>query len=325
MQRTETNQDLKPLVSILNNHADREPKCKAQYETQRKSQYGAKYEAKHEAHCEAKYETDHEAQYETQTRQTCPVCGRKNLVRTAQICGKLMHFRIMCECEEKEQAAEEELQKQHQKAKRIAEIKSLSLLGKRYENAAFENSEIGMNPSFDTALNHCKKYCENFKQMLEKGQGIYIYGGFGVGKTHLTACIANELMKNFVPVLFTNLFEISKAVKSTFGKASFGKASTSVSSETEQSLIEKFSKINLLIFDDLGKEIFVKNESDTWLQNLLFDLINRRYNELKSTIFSSNYSLKELVEKRGLDEAAADRIAEMTKNFVFKISGKSRR
>jgi DNA replication protein DnaC len=135
-------------------------------------------------------------------------------------------------------------------------------------------------------------------------------------------------MENFVPVLFTNLFEISKAVKSTFGRGSSGKVSfskVSASSETEQSLIEKFSKINLLIFDDLGKEIFVKNEADTWMQNLLFNLINRRYNELKSTIFSSNYSLKELVEKRGLDEATADRIAEITKNFVLKISGKSRR
>jgi DNA replication protein DnaC len=205
----------------------------------------------------------------------------------------------MCECEEKEQAAEEELQKHRRKTERIAEIKSLSLLGRRYENVMFENSQTGMNPSFDTALNYCKKYCENFKQMIEIGHRIYIYGGFGVGKTHLTACIANELMKNFVPVLFTNLFEISKAIKSTFGRASFGKVSfskASASSETEQSLIEKFSKINLLIFDDLGKEIFVKNESDTWLQNLLFNLINRRYNELKSTIFSSNYSLKELVE-----------------------------
>jgi DNA replication protein DnaC len=124
----------------------------------------------------------------------------------------------MCKCEEAKQAAEEELQKQRQKSERIKNLKSLSLLGRRYENAAFENSEIGMNPSFDTALNHCKKYCENFRQMLETGQGIYIYGEFGVGKTHLTACIVNELMTNFVPVLFTNLFEISKAIKTTFGR-----------------------------------------------------------------------------------------------------------
>jgi DNA replication protein DnaC len=325
MQRTETSQDLKPLASILNNHADRESKRKAKYETQRKSQYEAQYEAKREAQYEAQHETRCEAQYETQTRQTCPVCGRKNLVKTAQICGKLMHFRIMCECEEKEQKAKEELQKQRRKTERIAEIKSLSLLGRRYENSAFESSGTGTNPSFDTAFNHCKNYCEDYKQMLETGQGIYIYGGFGTGKTHLTACIANELMENFVPVLFTNLFEISKAIKATFNRGYSQSYDNQSFHETEQSLIEKFSKINLLIFDDLGKEIFVKNESDTWLQNLLFNLINRRYNELKSTIFSSNYSLKELVEKRGLDEATADRIAEMTKNFVLKISGKSRR
>jgi DNA replication protein DnaC len=180
----------------------------------------------------------------------------------------------------------------------------------------FESTQTGMNASFDEAFNRSKGYCDAYRQMLEKGQGIYIYGGFGVGKTHLTACVANELIKNLVPVLFTSLFEISKAVKATFNKNS---------DETEQSVFEKFSKVDLLIFDDLGKEIFVKNEADTWLQNLLFDLINKRYNELKATIFTSNYSLKELVEKRGLDEGTADRITEMTRNFVLKISEESRR
>jgi DNA replication protein DnaC len=52
-------------------------------------------------------------------------------------------------------------------------------------------------------------------------------------------------------------------------------------------------------------------------------LINRGYNELKATIFSSNYSLKELVENPGLDEATASRIAEKARKFVLKISGKS--
>lgn len=54
------------------------------------------------------------------------------------------------------------------------------------------------------------------------------------GKTHITACIANNLLSKCVPVLFTNLFEISKAIKSTFSRES---------SQTEQDLIEKFSKI----------------------------------------------------------------------------------
>lgn len=164
--------------------------------------------------------------------------------------------------------------------------------------------------------------------MLETRQGIYIYGGFGTGKTHLAACMANALIgeiaktfeigkrPEFPPVLLTNMFEIAKSIKATFGKNS---------GENEQSLIEKFSGCDFLFFDDLGKEILTKNADETWLQGLLFDLLNRRYNELKPTIFTSNFGISELISKRGPNEATADRIEEMSKGFALKISGNSRR
>jgi len=80
-----------------------------------------------------------------------------------------------------------------------------------------------------------------------------------------------------------------------------------------------------LFFDDLGTEKLTKNQEDTWLQCLLFDLINRRYNARKTTIFSSNYSINELVTKRGLAKRTASRIAEMSAGAVLKISGESMR
>ena len=84
-------------------------------------------------------------------------------------------------------------------------------------------------------------------------------------------------------------------------------------------------QVDFLFFDDLGTEVFSKNSDDTWLQGLLFELINGRYNANKPTIFSSNYSLNELVNQRGIAERTVDRIAEMTNNAVMKITGKSRR
>lgn len=128
--------------------------------------------------------------------------------------------------------------------------------------------------------------------------------------------MANDLMSKCVPVLFINLFEISKAVKSTFGRET---------SQTEQALIDKFSNIDVLFFDDLGTEIFTKSSGDTWLQGLLFDLINKRYNCKKATIFSSNYSLNDLINKRGIAEKTVDRISEMTSGAVMKIEGTSLR
>lgn len=132
----------------------------------------------------------------------------------------------------------------------------------------------------------------------------------------LTACIANELLKKCVPVLLTNLFEISKAVKSTFQNGFH---------ESEREFFERFEKVSFLIFDDLGVETFTKNDRDTWLQTLLFDLINRRYNAKKPTIFSSNYSLNELVNLRGIADRTIDRISEMTNGAVLKFDGESMR
>lgn len=249
------------------------------------------------------------------TEDICPICG-KNRRREAVICGVKYSFHVMCECEVKREKAERQKLEDLEKMQKIEKLRALSLLGERFKNVAFETTQTGANSSFDAAFNRCKKYCEIYQETVKNGYGIYLFGDKGVGKTHLTACMANFLISKCVPVLFTNLFEISKAIKSTFNRSS---------SQSEQLLIQKFSNIDVLFFDDLGTEIFTKNSSETWLQSLLFDLINKRYNNQKATIFSSNYSLNALINERGIMEKTVDRISEMTSGAVMRIVGKSLR
>lgn len=246
---------------------------------------------------------------------SCSICGQK-FRREAIICGIKYSFNVMCKCEQEKQDKEKKQQEMLDKLRRIEKLKSLSLLGERYKNVTFENTQTGVSSSFDIAFNRCKKYCEVYEKVIENGYGIYLFGDKGVGKTHITACMANYLISKCVPVLFTNLFEISKSVKSTFNRES---------NQTEQDLIQKFSNIDILFFDDLGTEIFTKSSGETWLQGLLFDLINKRYNNRKATIFSSNYSLNSLINERGIMEKTVDRISEMTNGAVIKITGKSLR
>jgi len=245
----------------------------------------------------------------------CEVCGEA-MTKIVKFQNSEFMARINCECERNRIAEQKEREKKQQKLLKIEKLKRLSLLGKRYASISFETTQTGLNTEFDRAFNRCKKYCEIYEKVIEKGLGIYIFGDKGVGKTHITACMANELIKKCVPVLFTSLFEISKAVKATFIRSS---------AETEQELFNKFEHTEFLFFDDLGTEIFYKKETDTWLQGLLFDLINKRYNANKPTVFSSNYSLNELINLRGVGEKTVDRIAEMTNSAVMKITGESRR
>ena len=245
----------------------------------------------------------------------CKICGEPTqYLVNIPLMNKQFLAHINCRCERKKLEIQRENELKQEKLAKIAELKNLSLISKRYENVSFESTQTGHNDSFDKAFEHCKRYCENHQKVYENGNGIYLFGAKGTGKTYVTTCIANELLKKCVPVLLTNLFEISKAVKSTFQNGFH---------ESEQEFFERFEKVSFLIFDDLGVETFTKNDRDTWLQTLLFDLINRRYNAKKPTIFSSNYSLNELVNLRGIADRTVDRISEMTSGAVLKFDGES--
>lgn len=245
----------------------------------------------------------------------CSVCGKVNK-RSFTLLGITKTMHISCDCKRKQLEEEERQNDLYEKNLKIKEFKSMSVLGKRYENVSFDNTSTGVNKSFDHAFHRCKKYCEGYKENISNGYGIYLYGDRGVGKTHITACIVNYLLPKCVPVLITNLFEISKCIKSTFSRET---------NNTEQEIIRKFSNVPLLIFDDFGTENFIKNSGDAWQQGILFDLINTRYNERKATIFSSNYNLNYLITKRGIFEKTVDRICEMTSGAVMGITGHSMR
>ena len=149
----------------------------------------------------------------------CPTCG-KNRRRDAVICGVKYVFHVMCECEAKKEETEKKARESRDRMQKIEKLQSLLLLGEKYKAVTFERTQTGINPSFDAAFNRCEKYCELYEKTVKNGYGIYIFGDKSIGKTHLTACMANFLISKYVPVLFTNLFEISKAVESTFNRES---------------------------------------------------------------------------------------------------------
>lgn len=224
------------------------------------------------------------------------------------------HMPVPCQCMREATAKAKEQEEYNRKMSIINNLRSASLLGERYKDTTFDRTDLSVGGDFVKAYNRCKKYCEVADTSLEHGYGIYLYGASGTGKTHLTACICNELISQYRQCLFTNFFEISKLIRSTWGKKN-------VEAEV---VIKKIGEIDFLFLDDLGTEILRKNGEDSWLQEQVFDLINKRYNNKKPTIFSSNHSLNELITDRGMMEKTVDRIMEMS-TAIIKISGESYR
>lgn len=210
--------------------------------------------------------------------------------------------RCLCNCQKE---AFEKKEREEKAKKRLEYVKALqkaSLIGERYKKVTFSETETGHNSDFDAAFIRCKRYCEVADIVLKDGLGIYIYGQSGTGKTHLTACMANDLMSRLKQVLFTNFSEISKIL-----------------SEDKQNE-NKLATIDFLFIDDIGTERVQTKNGDLQMQEKIYDIVNKRYNNKKPIIFTSNYPIADLATERGIAAKTVDRISEMA-SAVLKING----
>ncbi|MBQ8044125.1 MAG: ATP-binding protein, partial [Clostridia bacterium] len=132
-------------------------------------------------------------------------CNKCDTPRTTvvEVLGNKRVVRCICKCQAEARDKDEAMRKEIEKQVRLAKLQEASLLSNRYKHVTFDNCKTGDNKSFDEAFIRCKRFCENSNEVLENGFGIYLYGDKGTGKTHLTSCMANELIKQYKQVLFT--------------------------------------------------------------------------------------------------------------------------
>ncbi len=177
----------------------------------------------------------------------------------------------------------------------IEEHLRLSGVPPKYMNCSFENFQI-VNEN-KKAYSLCKDYIGN------PSESLFIYGGWGVGKTHLAAAITRELLLMGKNVIFISiprmLYEIRKAFQDDARK-------------TEDACIERYLSCNFLILDDFGIE-----KTTEWTRQTLDYIIYERDSNLKPTIITSNLSLDEISRK--VDGRISSRLAGMGR--IIRIGG----
>lgn len=148
----------------------------------------------------------------------------------------------------------------------------------------------------------CRDYAQNFPQKRTAGAGLILSGGKGTGKTHLTIAIGREVIQHHgCTFLFTTVSRLIRAVKSTFDKGS---------ETTERDVYRQLSDVDLLALDEVG----VQNGTD-FERDVLFEVINRRYELMKPTILLSNLPPAEM--EKVIGERAMDRMREGGKALAF--------
>lgn len=150
----------------------------------------------------------------------------------------------------------------------------------RYQPATFETAkQTNSNKNaYDRAFTYCKEFA---KKTTTKG--LFITGPASTGKTYLAGCIVNALVDKEVGCLFGNVLDHLGSIRKTYDDDN---------KETEDYAVQQLAKRQVLVIDDLGKE-----KVKEWTEQMLYRVINMRYEQLKPLIVTSNFSLTEL-EKR---------------------------
>ena len=129
-----------------------------------------------------------------------------------------------------------------------------------------------------------EEYISKFDQYLAEGIGLFLTSKTkGSGKTLLACCIGDEIIRRYrLQVKFINITDYIQAVRN--GEA------------------EPYREASVLILDDIGSQ----DEKHEWIIELVYGLVNYRYSNRKTTIYTSNLEL----EKCSDDDRITSRIYE---------------
>lgn len=209
----------------------------------------------------------------------CPVCGDSGVVFDAE--GNMKP----CSCWRRKQ-----YQAKMRKAQLPPALQKMTL--DNFDLSFYPANETPnlVNSAAKTYLDYAKhskqKAAEFIGQILNNGhqqtQGIMFQGQVGSGKTHLSAAIANELVKHNINVLFLVVPDFLDEIRMSYG---------SLGEFNEITMMNNAKNAQVLILDDLGMHNFSQ-----WTKNKLFTLINYRLNNQLPMIITTNLELEELKE-----------------------------
>ncbi|WEG13915.1 primosomal protein DnaI [Pullulanibacillus sp. KACC 23026] len=168
------------------------------------------------------------------------------------------------------------------------------------------------------ALREAVRFVEHYLQDPQSTKGLYFYGDFGVGKTHIMGAILNTLAeRGQVESLMVYTPDFFREIKN------------SIQDSSVEDKLEYIRTVPLLVLDDIGAETM-----GPWIRDdVLGSILQRRVMENLPTLFTSNYNLDELEEhlaysnKSGIELVKAKRLMERIRHYTVAVSlrGRNRR
>jgi DNA replication protein DnaC len=133
-------------------------------------------------------------------------------------------------------------------------------------------------------------------------RGLLLTGPVGVGKTHLAVAILRGLIDKGVPCLFYENGSLLKEIQESYN---------AVSNTSELRVLAPVFQAEVLVLDELGA-----SKPTDWVRDTMMQIIGKRYNDKKLTIFTTNYLD---ARRQPTDETLEDRVGVRLRSRLYEM------
>lgn len=188
-------------------------------------------------------------------------------------------------------------------AQKVNDIRERANIPATYYDASIENfkwdiylDDKGNVVDVSRQRKFVESFIDNFEKWQDKGIGFYIYSKTrGTGKTFLASCICNSIMAKYkISTKFVSASELINLSKQE-------------PRQGEKNPIDVMCECKVLVLDDIGQ----KSTGEDWMNDLLFRIIEARYQNKLVTLFTANAKCDEL----RIDDRVSSRINKISQNI----------
>ncbi len=197
-------------------------------------------------------------------------------------------------------AAEKKASEDAERQRRIEQSLDRAGIPARFRGRSFDNFAVSLTGQ-EMALAAAMDYAANFAERSDDGATLVFSGKPGTGKSHLAIAICQHVMQAGYTAMYLNALDAIRAIRATWSRSS---------ERTETEVMNSFARVGLLALDEVGMQYGTDGE-----QVILFDIINRRYQDQMPTILLTNQGRDGF--KKYLGDRAFDRLREGGKWVAF--------
>jgi DNA replication protein DnaC len=160
--------------------------------------------------------------------------------------------------------------------------RSLSaVIPRKYRAVSFDQPPV--TEIAEPVVRAVRRYVSDIDARLDAGDGLWLEGDVGTGKTTLAMLVSRAALDVGRSVAIYSVPRLLAAIRSTFDADSEG---------SYVDFVDRLTRVDLLHLDDLGAE-----RSNSWVLEQLYAIVNARYEDERSILITTNLPLDELGEQ----------------------------